>query len=192
MLLAFIVALAQDPDLQEAYLRDPVTVVMERDDLSVEERRILLSRDRRRIADRLAAEEFKPRLPAMLTAPMPLPWVYGRQTVTGFFWDTADDALTLTIYGTELRDAFNQCELRNGDTRIQGVVGEEENTPGGQKVTLRFELPPDTPPGVYWAYVDARVEAEESPAALASADMLNLHLGYEIGAEDGDDEEDQP
>jgi hypothetical protein len=194
MLLAFMIALAQDPDIQEAYRRDPVAVVSEREDLSEEEKSLLLSNNRSRLIDLLSAELRRNRFDMMFIAPTPAPWVYGRQTVTGFFWEPEEGALLLTIFATKLEDdTVTRCELRHGKYRIEGEVGAVEATPGGEKITLRFVLPPNAPPGTYWAYVNAPrnlpLDEEEAFVRLAEGDgMLNLHLGYEIGAAVKEDE----
>lgn len=178
MLLAFIMSLAQDPDMQEAYRRDPVAVVSQREDLSAEEKEILLSGDRRRLLDALSNERRGRRFRAEMLMPTPLPWVYGRQTVTGFFWEPRDGELLLTVFGTKLEGAFTRCELRQGETRIRGQIGPVETTPGGQKVTLRFALPPNAPRGVYWAFANPR--REDGSAGPALGELQNLHLGFEI------------
>ncbi|MDC0744646.1 hypothetical protein [Polyangium mundeleinium] len=174
MLLAFIMSLAQDPDIQEAYRRDPVAVVSQRQDLSSEEKALLLSKDPRRILEALSDETGRGRPRTMMLAPTPLPWVYGRQTVTGFFWEPGDGELLLTIFGTKLEGAFTQCELRHGATHIRGEIGQVEITPGGEKVTLRFALPPNAPQGVYWAFSNPRRDL------VAPRDLENLQLGFEL------------
>ncbi|MDC3987003.1 hypothetical protein [Polyangium jinanense] len=179
MLLAFIMSLAQDPDIQEAYRRDPVAVVSRRGDLSAEEKEILLSSDRRRIVAALSAEISRTRPSAAFVGPTPLPWVYGRQTVTGFFWEARDGELLLTVFATRLEGAFTQCELRHGDTHIRGEIGQVETTPGGEKVTLRFALPPDAHQGVYWVFANPR--REDEGASAPPLPLENLQLGFEIG-----------
>ncbi|MDI1431444.1 hypothetical protein [Polyangium sorediatum] len=181
MLLAFIMSLAQDPDIQEAYRRDPVAVVSQRRDLSSEEKEILLSGDRRRILEALSDEAIRGGPRVMMLAPTPLPWVYGRQTVTGFFWEPGDGELLLTLFGTKLEGAFTRCELRQGETHIRGEIGQVVKTaPGREKVTLRFALPPDAPQGVYWAFSNPRRDGEEPRAIVAPRDLQNLHLGIEL------------
>ncbi|TKC96449.1 hypothetical protein [Polyangium fumosum] len=179
MLLAFIMSLAQDPDVQEAYRRDPVAVVSQRQDLSSEEKELLLSRDPRRILEAFAEERRGARHRVHMLAPTPLPWVYGRQTVTGFFWEPGDGELLLTVFGTKLQGAFTQCELRHGEIRIRGNIGQVvETAPGREKVTLRFALPPNAPQGVYWAFANPRREEGDGSAALQA--LETLYLGFEL------------
>ncbi|MDI3283881.1 hypothetical protein [Polyangium sp. 15x6] len=178
MLLAFVMSLSQDPDIQEAYRRDPVAVVSQREDLSAEEKEILLSSDRRRILEALSNELGDNESSTQLITPTPLPWVYGRQTVTGFFWHRRDGKLLLTVFGTKLQGAFTRCELRQGKIRIRGQIGRVETTRGGEKVTLRFALPPNAPHGVYWAFADPRREGGNEGSA--PAELQNLQLGFEI------------
>ncbi|HVK69287.1 MAG TPA: hypothetical protein VM694_32745 [Polyangium sp.] len=178
MLLAFIMSLAQDPDIQEAYRRDPVAVVSQRQDLSSEEKELVLSMDRRRILEALSDETKRDGSRVMMLAPTPAPWVYGRQTVTGFFWEPGDGELLLTVFGTKLEGAFTQCELRHEETHIRGEIGQVETTPGGEKVTLRFALPPNAPQGVYWAFANPR--RDENERSVAPRELENLQLGFEL------------
>jgi len=201
VLLPFILALAGDPDLQEAFLRNPTEVVMARNDLSAEEREILLTCDPTRMAVAITDEIGEERaggehLPAVNERPLgipfgamtpmlamvhPAPWVYGTQTMTGFFWELKDKKLTLTVYGTRLKGAYPRVELRHGQTSIPGQIGDVEGNDEGEQVAVSFSLTDDVKVGVYQVFVDMRGSTMDLIGEVVSMDgLLDLGLGYEL------------
>jgi hypothetical protein len=237
VLLPFILGLAMDPDLHEAFLRNPTDVILTRAELSDTEKEMLLSPNRNLLATAVvtaadlntpAATNTPPpqntpvsleipvppetigppitpaplntppaptgtpptlKVPVMtmpMIMPGPGPWVYASQNMTGFYWERKGNTLTLTIHGTRMKGSYVCIEIRNGETRIPGQIGEIHGSHMGETIVVTFTLPDDLADGTYWVVAAsegnqfAPLAAQTTGKPPMTCDFVEIGLGYEV------------
>jgi hypothetical protein len=168
-----------DAKLRRQFREDPITVI-EGEDLSDEDKAILLSGERELIAEAFSTEavalaRYWARTPTAKQAAMvmaPGPWIFERQERTGWHWDPdigqRGSSARLTVYGVGFRRSYRRVELR-GPMTIAGTVSPVGFDGPNASVTATFDLR-NARVGLYSAWADAGRNGQ----------MINLQLSYRI------------
>lgn len=180
-LTQFLASLTSDPELQEAFTRDPHGTMKKRG-LSEAECVLFVSNDPQDLAQAIADEVIG--LPKVM-CPFPTPWPGGGKLTfvsigpsTGARGEAVNALTTLVVGGSNkpergrrsCGDAVTSC-LKNGDTLIVGAVTDSTwpNPHGQSTVTASYSIPADAPRGAYVVVTTINI----GPASVQVQSPLN-------------------